>query len=83
MNYEEVHKGLIDRLRIIGIAYPYNVRLDLFWLRTTLMKNYFSPKEMDEQQACKEAVEHIDTLVEMCKAGLEPEHRDGRYVSLS
>jgi hypothetical protein len=83
MTYEEVQKQLIDRLRVIGVVYPYNTRLDLFWLRVHIPKVFSKTPDGELAEILKDIMNLGQMLVELRRDGKEPEHKDGRYVSLS
>lgn len=73
-DYSILHKETIDILRSVGIHYPYDYRLDLFWLRTRL------PKLVDNTSILKDLSRNIDLLVKLRTRGLEPYNKSGKYI---
>jgi len=73
--YSATQRMLIDLLKEEGIYYSYYHRIDPFLLRTRL-------GELDHSEWRRDVVNLLDHLVELRKAGLEPEHEDGRYKAV-
>ena len=73
-DYGIEHRATVDLLRTVGIHYPYESRLDLFWLKTRL------PKLVEESTTRKLILVKLDKLVKMRTLGLEPEHKGDRYT---
>lgn len=72
-DYDIIHKEAVDLLRTVGIHYPYESRLDLFWLKTRL------PKLVDNTKTLKLIMIMLDKLVRMRTLGLEPKHKGDKY----
>ena len=72
MNYLELQRQVVDKLREIGVYYAYDDRLALFWLRVNIPRLY---------KVSDDLVRTLDELTELRKKGLEPAHENGKYVS--
>lgn len=74
LEYWSTQAELIKKLHHIGFKFPLMARLDLFWLRASLIK--FSKNE----ELRDVAIGLIDRLVFLRRHGHEPPHKNGKYL---
>jgi hypothetical protein len=73
VNYKALNNEVIEELREIGLWFPDDTRLDLFWLRNAI-------QSLADTDRVREITFGLDTLVTLRTEGEEPPSKDGRYT---
>lgn len=69
----DIYYATMHSLRVLGMVFPRRTRLELFRLYTDLCGRQWTD---DVQQA----LDNLEQLTEMRRRGLEPEHKNGKYI---